>query len=87
MISPIPDRGPLASHLISFAILNKEAARVFSEPDNSTILSCVATASNLFEADLNGNPVIEAIFSATDSANPSYELIHVPTAVPPIANS
>ena len=39
IISPIPERGPLDSHLISFAILKREAAKVFNEPESSTMQS------------------------------------------------
>ena len=38
-ISPIPERGPLDNQRISFAILNKEAATVFIEPESSTMQS------------------------------------------------
>ena len=86
-ISPIPERGPLASHLTSLAILNKDPATVFRAPDNSTMQSCPPRASNLLTAVLKGKPVRVEISSATMEPNSSNELMPVPTAVPPIANS
>ena len=86
-ISPIPDLGPLANQRISLAILNKDTATTFNAPDNSTIQSCPPNASNLFSAVRNGSPVISAISFDTAIPNPSTELIPVPTAVPPMANS
>ena len=50
VISPIPLLGPLANHLRSLAILNKDPETTFKIPDNSTILSCPPKASNLFSA-------------------------------------
>ncbi len=38
-ISPMPDLGPLASHLISFAILKREPARPLKADDKDTIES------------------------------------------------
>ena len=87
IISPIPERGPLASQRMSFAILNSDPAIVFNDPDNSTIQSWAPKASNLFSAVLNGRFVIEDISFATSSAYPLKEFIPVPTAVPPIAVS
>ena len=85
--SPIPDLGPLANQRMSLAILNSEPATTFKAPDNSTTLSWAPKASNLFGADTKGKSVSPAIFSATSSPYPSTELIPVPTAVPPMANS
>ena len=50
IISPNPDLGPLASHRISFAILNSDTDIVFNAPQSSTIESCAPKASNLFSA-------------------------------------
>ena len=86
-ISPIPLLGPLANHLISLAILNKDPAITFNIPDSSTILSCPPKASNLFSAVLKGKPVNFEISFAIFSEKPSTEFIPVPTAVPPIASS
>ena len=67
-ISPIPERGPLASQRISLEILNRDPATVFKAPDNSTIQSWPPKASNLFSAVLKGSLVIEDISFATASA-------------------
>src|SRR5690554_7117560 len=55
IISPIPERGPEASILMSLAILFKATANCFKAPCVSTIASCAANASNLFGAVTNGN--------------------------------
>ena len=86
-ISPIPQRGPEPNKRMSFAIFMRDVAITFSMPDSSTIASCAARASNLFGAVLNGRPVNCSTFCAKLSANPFVELIPVPTAVPPCANS
>ena len=87
VISPMPLLGPLANHLRSLAILNKDPAITFNAPDNSTILSCPAKASNLLSAVTKGSPDSLEISWATSSENPFVEFIPVPTAVPPIASS
>ena len=51
--SPSPHRGPEASHRISFAILNKPTASVFSAPLALTTASLDANASNAFGARLS----------------------------------
>ena len=85
--SPIPERGPLANQRRSLAILNKDTATVFSALDSSTMLSWPPSASNLFSAVRKGRSVSLDISAAAFSPNPSMELIPVPTAVPPMANS
>ena len=82
-ISPKPDLGPEPSNLISLAILNNEAARVFKLPETSTSVSCVARASNLFEDVLKGNLVIFLHSVANFLSKPFFEFRPVPTAVPP----
>lgn len=81
--SPRPDLGPDPKNLISFAILNKEAAKVLRAPCKNTSASFVARDSNLFGAVTNLYPVSLERFSATFSANPMYVFNPVPTAVPP----
>jgi hypothetical protein len=49
-ISPMPLRGPLASHRTSFAIFVRLAASVRSVPCRSRIASWDASAWNLFSA-------------------------------------
>lgn len=51
--SPRPDLGPDPKNLISFAILNKETAKVFKDPWNYIKASFVARPSNLFGLVLN----------------------------------
>ena len=85
--SPSPQRGPEPSSRMSFAILNSDAATVFSEPEISTMASCAASASNLFGAVTKGRPVTSAIFAATSVSHPLAVLRPVPTAVPPWASS
>ena len=63
--SPIPQRGPEDSILISLAIFIKDTATVFKAPCASTIASCAASASNLFSAVIKGKPVNSEIFLAT----------------------
>jgi len=70
LISPIPLLGPLDSILMSFAILFKETANCFNAPCDSTIASCAASASNLFDAVIKGNSVNLEIYSATLTAYP-----------------
>src|SRR5436190_20673086 len=53
-ISPIPQRGPEASHRTSLAILFREAATVFRAPWAWTTASLEARASNLLGAVTNG---------------------------------
>jgi hypothetical protein len=81
--SPRPDLGPEPKNLISFAILFKETARVFNAPCKKTRASLEASDSNLLGAVTNLKPVSFERFSATFSANPTYVLRPVPTAVPP----
>ena len=85
--SPKPHRGPEADQRTSFAILNNDAASVFSDPESCTIASCAESASNLLGAVRNGKPDSSAILAATLSAYPSGVFKPVPTAVPPNANS
>ena len=70
-------------NLISLAIFIKETAKVFKAPLKNTKASFDAKASNLFAAVTNGYPVSLLNTSATASANPTYVLRPVPTAVPP----
>ena len=67
----MPDLGPLANHLISFAILKREPASPFRADDSDTIESWPPKASNLFFAVIKGKLVISAISLATSSAKPS----------------
>lgn len=53
MSSPRPLLGPLPKNLMSLAILNKEQAKVFKDPENSTRESLHWRASNLFGAVSN----------------------------------
>src|SRR6187402_3004093 len=68
--SPRPQRGPEPRYLISWAILNRDEARVLSEPEAWTIASCAARDSNLLGAVLNSVPVILLTSAAIASANP-----------------
>ncbi len=54
VISPRPERGPLASQRTSLAILTSAAASVFSAPCRLTSASAAAIASNLLGALTNG---------------------------------
>ena len=81
--SPSPERGPDPNRRISLAILYSPAAIVLSIPDISTNASCAASASNLFSAVTNGNPVYVLTSLANTSANLGFALSPVPTAVPP----
>ncbi len=85
--SPIPQRGPEASHRTSLAILVRAAARARSAPCPPTSASWAASASNLLGADTKGCPVRSAITRAARSPNPRGALSPVPTAVPPSASS
>ena len=85
--SPKPQRGPDPSHLTSFAIFIREAARVFRAPEAATSASWAANWANLFSALTNPRPVFSAIWPATVSANSGWVLRPVPTAVPPSASS
>lgn len=60
--SPRPHRGPDAKNRMSLAIFMRLVATVFKEPDIWTRASWQASASNLFGAVTNGNP-IESQFS------------------------
>ena len=57
VISPRPERGPLASQRTSLAIFISAAASAFSAPCRFTSASFAASASNLFGALTNGKPV------------------------------
>ncbi len=61
VISPRPERGPLASQRTSLAILNNAAASDFSAPCRLTSASAAPIASNLLGALTNGRPVAAAI--------------------------
>src|SRR5450755_4703039 len=87
VISPSPERGPLASQRTSLAILNSDAASAFSAPCRLTSASAAAMASNLLGAVTNASPVYLVIAAATRSPNRGWVLSPVPTAVPPIASS
>ena len=50
--SPIPQRGPLASHLTSLAIFIKSAASAFKAPCAYVISSWLVSAWNLFGEEL-----------------------------------
>ena len=85
--SPIPQRGPLASQRMSFAIFMNEAASVFSAPCAWTSASLAARASNLFGAVTKGRPLQRASSAATRTAYSGCAFSPVPTAVPPRASS
>ncbi|KOT09756.1 hypothetical protein DM56_2278 [Burkholderia mallei] len=85
--SPSPQRGPLASQRMSFAIFIRLAATVFSAPCANTSASAAAITSNLFGALTNGRPVSRPISAATPAANFGCAFRPVPTAVPPCASS
>ena len=57
VISPNPERGPLASQRTSLAILINAAASVFSAPCRLTSASAAAMASNLFGAVTKGRSI------------------------------
>ncbi len=86
-ISPIPARGPEASRRISFAIFVSDTAMPLSVPCVSTIALCVASASNLFCAGVNGNEVSLAISAVASLSKSLGALSPVPIAVPPSASS
>ena len=65
VISPMPQRGPLAIQRTSLAIFMSAAASVFSAPCACTIASWVASASNLLGAVTKAQPVSRASSSAT----------------------
>jgi len=65
MISPRPQRGPLARKRMSLAIFMRLPAMVFRAPCVITIASCAARDSNLLGAVTKGRPVNSAIFAAT----------------------
>ena len=68
VISPMPQRGPLASHRTSLAIFVRLAASVFSAPWACTSASCDASDSNLLGEVTKGWPVNWASSCATRSA-------------------
>ena len=61
-------------HLMSLAILYRDAATVLIAPLISTTASCAARASNLFGAVTKGKPVSLATAAATAESNPFLEL-------------
>ena len=81
--SPRPHLGPEPRNLISLAILKRLEAAVFNEPENSTIGSFAANASNLLEAVLKSILVILEISRITLFGKVFEAFIPVPTAVPP----
>uniref|UniRef100_A0A0A9D6C4 Pco106335 n=1 Tax=Arundo donax TaxID=35708 RepID=A0A0A9D6C4_ARUDO len=81
--SPSPQRGPLPSKHMSFAIFIREAEIVFTAPLLSTKASCAAKASNLFSAVTKGRFVSSATAAAILTSNPFLVFKPVPTAVPP----
>ena len=85
--SPRPERGPDPNRRKSLAILVRLTASTFNAPDSSTIVSWLASASNLFGAVTKGMPVSVASSAAMSSAKPARVLSPVPTAVPPCASS
>ncbi|SKO75603.1 Uncharacterised protein [Mycobacteroides abscessus subsp. massiliense] len=68
LISPKPQRGPLASQRMSLAILFRLAASVFNAPEAATAASRPPKASNLFGALTNGRPDNSASLAAAFSA-------------------
>ena len=64
LISPRPERGPEPRKRRSLAILLRETATTFMQPEASTRASCAARASNLFGAVSNGRPVSAAMMAA-----------------------
>src|SRR3546814_8293098 len=79
--SPRPQRGPEPSSRRSLAILVRLTASTLSAPESSTIVSWVASASNLLGAVAKGRPVAVAASAAKSSAKPGGALSPVPTAV------
>ena len=86
-ISPMPQRGPLPSQRMSFAILNKLTAIVFRCPLVSTAPSFAPCASKWFSALRNLIPVRCSRCRITLPGNSRCRFKPVPTAVPPRANS
>jgi hypothetical protein len=82
-ISPIPQRGPDARNLMSFAILKRSAARALSAPWVKTAAFLDARAENLFSALKKLCPQISESSFAVFSPKSFGELSPVPTAVPP----
>ena len=83
--SPYPALGPEPKNLISFEIFIKATAQVFNVPEKLTIESWAANSANLFFAGLKGTFVYLAISLIIFLSKPFFELIPVPTAVPPCA--
>ena len=83
--SPRPHLGPEPRNLKSLAILKTLTAAVFMLPENSTIGSSAARASNLLFAVLKGRFAILDISLATSLSKPTFVFKPVPTAVPPCA--
>ncbi len=86
-ISPMPQRGPLASQRTSLAIFISAPASVRSEAETLTSASCAESAKNLLSAERNGSDVSAAIWRAQTAPNSGGALSPVPTAVPPMARS
>ena len=87
VISPKPERGPLASQRTSFAIFISTPASPRSAPCRCTSASLAASASNLLGAESNSMPRYSAMSAATRAPNSGCVLSPVPTAVPPSASS
>src|SRR5206468_9490644 len=77
LISPIPQRGPLASQRMSFAILVRLTAMVLSWPLASTMPSFEAWASKWFFASTTSMPVFFAITGMACFATAGWELMPV----------
>ncbi|CFW03862.1 Uncharacterised protein [Bordetella pertussis] len=86
LISPSPERGPLASQRTSLAIFIRPAASVFKAPCANSSASCEASAWNLLGADTNALPVSWASSADTLALNCGCAFRPVPTAVPPMAS-
>ena len=86
-ISPIPERGPEDSQRMSFAILWSDTATVFRAPWPATRASFEASASNLFGAVTNSQPVSRVSQVAARPPISGWAFRPVPTAVPPSASS
>ena len=70
---------------MSFEIFINATAQVFNVPEKFTIESWAANSANLFCVGLNGIFVYFAISLTIFLSKPFFELIPVPTAVPPWA--
>ena len=83
----MPLLGPLASHLMSFAIFIQLEARPFKAPLVYTMASLLVRAWNLFESGTKGRCVFSEMIFVTISSKPFGQLMPVPTAVAPQASS